>query len=140
MRGADHHDWLLEKYSIAIRSKNWCWFTQIIDMALVNASIQYGNIHGCNSMTIKGFWKAVSVKCLKLGLERKVSVSRLYSFPSTSKIDVSGDVHYDHSIGRQNIQRRCQFEGCQKMHKFYMLSIHQRNNLMVIVFEYKKRI
>ena len=74
MEGVGHHDWLLQKHTIAIRSKNWYWclYTRIIDMELVNASILYRNIHGCNSMTIKDFRRAVFVKYLKLRIGRKV--------------------------------------------------------------------
>ena len=68
---------------------------RIIDMTLVKASILYRNIHGCDSMTIKDFRRTVSVKYLKLGIGREVLKGRPYRFPSTSKIDVSDDVHYD---------------------------------------------
>lgn len=94
------YDWLLEKHSIAIRGKKWYWclFTRVIDMALVNASILYRNIHRCNSMTMKDFRRAVTVKYLKLGIGRKVLKGRPYSFASTSKFDVSDDVRYGRVI------------------------------------------
>lgn len=118
MGGVDHHDWLLEKHSIAIRGKKWYWclFTRMIDMALVNASIIYRNIHGSDSMTMKDFRRAVAIKYLKLGIGKIVLKSRPYSFPSTSRSTVIDDIRYDkidHNIGRRNAQRRCQFAGCQ---------------------------
>ncbi|XP_049833274.1 piggyBac transposable element-derived protein 3-like [Schistocerca gregaria] len=36
MRGVDHHDWLVGKYTTIIRGKRWYWvlFTRMLDMAL----------------------------------------------------------------------------------------------------------
>ena len=65
-------------------------------------------------MTRKDFRRAVSVTHLKVWIGRKVLNGHPYSLPSTSKIDVD-DVCYDridHNIGKKNVQRCCQFDGC----------------------------
>jgi hypothetical protein len=41
MGGVDHHDWLLEKHSIAVRGEKWYWclVTRMTDMSIVNAFV-----------------------------------------------------------------------------------------------------
>ena len=55
MAVVDHHDWLLEKHSIAIKGKKWnqSIFRRILDMVVVNSFLLYRLIHGSNSISIK---------------------------------------------------------------------------------------
>lgn len=117
MGGVDHHDWLLEKHSIAVRGKKWYWclVTRIIDMAVVNAFLLYRKIHGKKSISIKDFRRALAVYYLKLGHGKRTLKGRPLSFPSTSRTNVSEDVRYDgknHILEKREKQRRCQYPGC----------------------------
>ncbi|KAJ8913370.1 hypothetical protein NQ315_008762 [Exocentrus adspersus] len=82
MGGVDHHDWLLEKYSIAIRGKKWYWclFTKMVDMAIINSFLRYRRIRGKKPITLKDFRRQITVPYPKLGHGRNI----LKGYPSTS--------------------------------------------------------
>ncbi|XP_066258244.1 piggyBac transposable element-derived protein 2-like [Euwallacea similis] len=118
MGGVDHHDWLLEKYSIAIRGKKWYWclFTRIIDMAMINSFLLYRRVNGKNSITLKDFRREIAISYLKLGHGRSVMKGRPLSLPSTSKTYVPDNVRLDevgHFLEKRKNQRRCQYPSCK---------------------------
>lgn len=117
MGGVDHHDWLLEKHSIAIRGKKWYWclVTRVVDMAIVNSFILYNLLHPKNTTSIKEFRRNIAVTYLKMGYGRRVQRGRPLSLPSTSRTKIFDDVRFDgynHILERRENQRRCQLASC----------------------------
>ncbi|KAJ8927510.1 hypothetical protein NQ314_020007 [Rhamnusium bicolor] len=118
MGGVDHHDWLLEKHSIAIKGKKWYWclITRIVDMAVINSFILYNLLHPKDNVSIKEFRSNIAVAYLKLGHGRRVQKGRPLSIPSTSRAQVVYDVCFDeknHILDKRDNKRRCQFPLCK---------------------------
>lgn len=119
MGGVDQHDWLLEKYSIAIRGKKWYWclVTRIIDMAVVNSYLLYKQVQGRNAISLKDFRRQIAVTYLKLGHGVRVMRGRPLSLPSTSGVQSVSHARYDnigHTLERRDKQRRCQYTDCKR--------------------------
>ncbi|KAF2893238.1 hypothetical protein ILUMI_12929 [Ignelater luminosus] len=86
MRGVDHHDWLVGKYTTRIRGKKWYWPT---------------------SLSCLDFRRSVAMFYLKLGYIGALRKRNVHG--------VVPDVQYDgnnHWIRRTDKQRRCQFPDC----------------------------
>lgn len=113
MGGVDHHDWLLEKFSISIRGKKWYWplFTRIIDMAVTNTFVILNKLGPTN---IKDVRRNIAVPYLKLGHCMKQRAGRPVSVQRAHK-RVLDQVRLDqrgHTIAKRANQRRCQMQNC----------------------------
>ena len=106
MGGVDHHDWLVCKYSIAIRRKKLYWplWTRLIDMAIVNAWLIHKAITGTNAFDLLIFRRYVATNYLKRNIDRKVIGRPITSIANT---ECKYDGKY-HIITKRDKQQRFQ--------------------------------
>lgn len=115
MGGVDHHDWLLEKHTIAVRGKKWYWpiFIRIVDMAVVNTYVLFNTVSR-EAKSIKDIRRYIATSYLKIGQNARRSIGRPVPL-QTSRKKVLDTVRLDgrgHIIGKREKQRRCQFPNC----------------------------
>lgn len=116
MGGVDLHDWLIGKYSIAIRGKKWYWclLTRMIDMTIINSWLIHRLVSD-QPITLLEFHREVAVSYLKAAAVKRekprFTSSRGLLTPLSLRYD--GMQHFIARIGDSK-RLRCQLVGCEK--------------------------